>query len=1587
MKQNYSDSSLQKEIKEIKESLENVKMQFDVREELAKSMLNIPIYAFEVKVTLKEFSFSKIDPFYIKYGGLTDPIGQVASAIMNFVDRVVSGVKIALESIITGVKNALSRAISGVKGIVDRIWSKIQDVASKVGEIISKIGAGFQSVISRISGAISRGISNVIRGISNVASTLSRAISSGIRGLANTFRSLSRSIMNTISNLSRTFQNAIRGVVQTISGLITGIKTAISNIARSIQNTIRGLAQSIRGIMTQIQQFGRSIIQGVQNAISGLVEKISGIIGQIQSTIGGMVQSIQTAISGVIKGIQEFTGNISKTIGGFIEKVRGFFDNISKTLSSSISGFVNQIKSFFVNMPKYFDPILKPIRNVIEKIKGLPERIHKFFTEDIPRLFSEKIIPWVDRNVIKPIRERIIDPIVNNVSKLIEKVKDIPEKMKEISSAFQGFVNPLVSIGNFFTSIKKGFENFLSAIPQAFSDLVKFIKGLPEKLKDLPEKIKKFIFLPLEDKLKIISEKIKELAKLIWDHLPEPIKNAITSINTTLENLAKWIWDHLPEPIKNAFDTISNILSDLKDKIKDFITNLPKSIDDLVKNIVKTLSEIGKWIWDHLPKALKDAYEKIADFFASAKDHIINFFKDLPKNISEFVNKVRDFITNLPKTFNERIVKPVKEFIDEKIVKPLSDFFKPIKDVLKDPVKAIANFTKSVIETLKEVLSGIWNFVCGVGNFVLNAINNFIGSIIEIIKGGIAWLTKQVTGFFEGIFKGIKSLLGGDIPDKSLYEESYKKYLEGTGISIDIFTRYIVESISYFIKIGGEGVRSYVSDMILKVRERKTKGEFIEAFNLIGLVGTLMFGAQAIPRFVSMGLHAIASFLDKYRLNVKINLPIGGEFAPRFDLAKTIRHIASEIKEHGDKICRDIVYGFAIWITEPVRYLSNLLFRNFLVLEIPTLETLRDLTRRHMGLIGGVEQWDKVRELFRRYTLVKEILKEYGYPESLASYFFNEVPDETANRFGEGGNFIKIRDKMRWFLAMRGFNDEVILWLTAFDNEMPSVKITDRFGNTRSLPTSLLFELPTPSEICRMMIRDVFTVPNDEKTTLTNFIKFLAMKGYNPDTAKLYYLLHYKYPSMDKLYEFSCRLVARQTWIATAPKKELGDIGAEGKSPVGLQETYGLNVELLKRADPKITVDVTSKLNAIIENVLKHYAKWHDYAPFSWIQGWTADNLIYLDLMADIPQRIDARWMYKWTVPIPEEIKKLTGQDYFDERALFLIVVSRGMHPKWIEPVTIAECMNALAEERTLARTGAINLFKEGFMTYDAFKNTLSHLCDITIFGKKIPVRFLPSETELLGVRAKFDRALDILRDFTKDILRSTYEFIISYDDAINKLKNLVSEVAKKLGLKNVGLDKEYFELYRPVAETEIEIRQIERIRYWYRYMLYRILYRFNEGYISEKEFNETINSIVENAKLTEKERKVFEEIAKLMYDGFKKKTLADAVLNKLKRGVITPDEAKEELMNLGLPEDIAEALIEKYSKIYTLSISTLLSYAEYVDIPEDFVRRKLELMGMPEDEIDIVLQVFKIRPLRDGAFNSFVVFGEHVEKALELLG
>jgi len=1397
----------------------------------------IIVQAFDVETTLEAFSLNEIEEFYIEYGGVTDPLGQLASAVMGFIESVVSsaesairsaiysiegsiksvisGVESAIKSAIGGVKSAILSAISGVQSLVRSVLSTVQSIGSSIlssignaistiTSTISSIGKSVISTVQGIASSIQNVLSNFQKTITNFIQNISAQIQSTLTSITQSIQSISQSILSTLQSISTTIQNTLQNIFNQIQSVLANLSKTMQNISQTITSTIQNISTTLQNTIQNLSQTINQIAMSITSTLQSISQTITSGFQTFLSQLGNVLTQVQNMIQGVVQNIQNVATSISKTIQNVFTNIQTFLDNLSTTITSTIQGISQTIQTMFTPIINAIDWI----RQQVTKIPELPSLIWQ--------LIQQNIVQPLEEHVVKPIKAFFEDLWNEHIKPFFDKLKDIPSKMAEISKAFQGFINPLVGIAQFFDQIRQKFIDFITNIPNY----------------------------------------IKAIADFFGDIAKDPLG---------------WFNKNVVKPLADAF------------------------------------SAIGKWIWEYLPDWLKNAITTAQDWFSDAKDWITKKWKDFV----DWVSKIPEHIQNLGNYIYDNAIKPLQDWFNENVVKPLSEVFKPVSDTFdviedrmrefsEDPIGAVSTFLQNVWNAIKDSLSsiveGILTFLGNLASSILNATKNIATSVFNTTT---SFLSEIAKGVLSGLWRTLSGMMNAS---KSLWEQ-VGKFLSG-----------IIEgTFETIYKNVAKPIEKAVMDLIKRITTGAERGQIVETFELLGLTMVTFIGSEYLQRGLQITLRKLAGIFNAYQKKFTIRVrgrgeakgePVGVgagasagggggfEYTMTFNLGYPLRKIADEMQKYADEYRRGIIYGMTIWASQPMMRLACATWRNVMPVELPSLAEMRDITRRYMP----------IKEKFEEHLNV-----------------------------------------MRRYLALYGYNDEVISWLTTpITEEGWFITIKDRFAYDRSIPISLLYELPTPSDFCRMMIHDIIMHPD-------YFTQVMQMKGYNDDVAMMYYLLHFRYPTLEKLWEFYCRARADMLWLDRDALPEIVT-----KEEEDIIKKYGIGEIPIYPAE----LNVSRNPNApqTIMNAIKLYAKWWDYAFFNWFKKegikFPSDRLIMLDLMAEIPQRIDARWMYKWSIIKDVDLMK--------------IVTARGMHPKWVETITIAECMNALAEERTYARTGVINAFKEGFMPLDGLNKTLSHLTDVKILGKDIPVRFLEGEVKLLTLRAKYDRALDILRDYFKELLWSVSENIIPFDGMTKALKEEISAIAKELGLSNLALDESYYKLYQPVVESYKKIRTIDRIRYWTRYMLYRLLQRFSEGFMSREEFEGMINDIVERGKLTEEEREYFMTIAQFMYDGFYKKALADGILKKLSRGAISEEEARKRLIELGLTNDIVDALIEKYAKTYTLSISTLLSYADEVYIPEELLLRKLEILGVPEDEKKIVLQVFRIRPIKD---------------------
>lgn len=1211
-----------------------------------------------------------------------------------------------------------------------------------------------------------------------------------------------------------------------------------------------------------------------------------------------------------------------------------------------------------------------------------------------------------DENEIK-INEKTIDAIVvlfkdgrvkPSISLSLDDLKGIYEKWE-----YGGFADPVGQLGAWIVntlssaidSVKSGLElvirTAISGVLNAVNALATTISGAISSIVGAVKSFIDALYSAISNILSQISSAISRAISiiqsgisLIIDNVKAGIASLTSLINTVLSNLS------------NIANTIVSVITSSFNQLISSITAGLSAIKDILSSLIVSITNTLKTIADTLLTTL----QTIGKTFSEISQAILSFLRD---TLTQAVNKMTETLGTIYQSISSIVQQVSKIFSDiaQSILTTLRDVFNQISTALSNIGATIMSFIGTVIDTIKGVASTIWDYIQkGIG-ILSNTISYLFQKVLDVINaiaGALRAFTNPLAGilaFFESIFKpvldGIRFVINGitwvatTIRDyihkfidffKTVFDRIFSLFTMAGG-AIEWLKTTIGQVLNPQTIIGGilwvaEGIKSVISTVISTITSFMISiGNAVLNFVLTMMRGILEgltamvktpfnFGAipivgrlfQKLPPEQQTLLNTYMSettlvidSLWKFGLQILFSTPVGAisafvvailaisellgvfdslELAFRPIIAeararinfKTLKNATKKFFEKLiDEAGKTFFFTFSFWLFEPVKYILNPLLRGWLPIEIPTLHEIIEITRRYLPdnsfEVGSITPRTKGSVYTAIELQLYDVIAKRGYPT--------------------------------WF-------DSIIT--TGYNNY--AVVLLDRFDRRRVIPSAMLFALPPPSDCVRMMLRDMIQ-------NLDDFGKLMLMHGFHPDVSALYFMLHFRYPSTERIFEYACRVASGVVWVDRnepalseyfryLSKEESNytkwGLGFKPKTPKEISDIIESKYPL---TDLTRTTEIASKRVSEAFSPLGIYFKWHDLFPMAWINGQTSDQMIAMELSADIPMRIDARWMYKWGVISEEDVVR--------------IVIARGMHPKWVENIAIAEMMNAMAEERTIVRTGIMNSFKEGFFNEENLSKQLSNLTTIRLLDRDVPVRFLEGEVKLMTLRSKYDRALDILLNAQKSLFTAYAENIIEYEQVKTLLKTLTEKVAKELDIP-LYFDEIYYETYKAGLDVRQTYETISRIRRYLRYAIIEVMNRVRSGYLSENEIKESFKLIQQHARLTDADVEYFVSLALLMRSQFERQIKVQAILKKLSKGLILKEDALKELINLGIEEDIAESMIEVQAKTYTLSIAQYLSYANYIDIPVEWLEKKLDLLGVPDDEKQLILSIFEIKPI-----------------------
>lgn len=1119
-------------------------------------------------------------------------------------------------------------------------------------------------------------------------------------------------------------------------------------------------------------------------------------------------------------------------------------------------------------------------------------------------------------SLISPIRNTV-DSIASGLGNIVTTIESLPGKILNaiesvvgnISSAISSITNVIESLGSQIASIPSyvvnaiqgvisGISESIQSLSGTISSIITYVSEIPGQVVNAVESLLGEITSAIESIPDQISGMIQSIASTI-ENLPGEIINGIQSMFGSLTTAI----ESIPEKIESLFGEVINAISSIPGQIENliqgiisyvekipssveqlfepvyhFVMNIPGTIEKIVGNAISGITKYIEKISKSINILLGNIEKDIVNLPAEIKKYVLGAInaaiKGINKILGEIVDKVAVTYTKLKTLFGGTISNILNGINEVKTV--LSGFINPlveIKHIFTNLYKDIDDWVTSVKQKMVDYFSSIPDHVKTIANDLGNLVNAITNLPSEI---------KKAISKIESKFNGEITIAESFASDAINVIESEASTI--TSYIISSVETFASESVTFLSNIAGiaeketqnivssiEGIMSSLSttakNVISSVISAITPSELSETYSSnMSTITTNIF--EGLLGFVA--LEMFGALANETIISLEV-LGLGGQI--RSKIGKAIEKMPESFRETLADLLRDIAFAFTFWVIEPVKYQYYRIARNVYPVEIPSLGELIEMTRR-------------------------------------------QIPTK---------NFSDYYNHLITSLQYRGYQDWAInAWSNLVSNGA-YVTIKDRFGHERKFPTSVLYEIPTVSDLCRMMVKDLFW-PEDP---LPHFEKAMELHGVIPDIAKMYYMLHFRYPAMDVLFKFICRAAAGFAWVTEKPQT-YEDLGYQGVAPADLNNTNWKNA--------------TQTLQKYIDFIIP-YSKWHDYSPFAWVKGFTADRLIVVDMMAKLPDKIDARWMFKWNI--------------IDDTTFYRLIVSQGYHPNFVDNITIAEILNVIGESRTYVRSGIVELYRYGVLTTKDMSNILSNITTFTALGKNVTVRYLEPEIDMICKRATYDRAYEFVRSSISVLSRMYYENVISSNDLETNFTNIVKTISENFSV-NLDIDQSYLNVLKDVLRYEYELYTIGRVRIWIRYLLYRLMERFAEGYVKKSEINDFIGILASEGKLTEPEIELLKESAYLMYDFFVRKSKAEAILRKLARGVISIEQARKDLEKLGIDKEVVEAMIEDHIKIYTFSVDHLIEMSEYVPVDTKYIEEKAELFGMPTTELKL-LPAYKV--------------------------
>ncbi|WP_455715330.1 hypothetical protein [Anaerosporobacter sp.] len=439
-------------------------------------------------------------------------------------------------------------------------WSKVQATSNKIAKSIATFlnGAIYGLDWTLVGSTLGNGINTAIYFAQTFVDTFDfGALGSGLgRGIESAFRTIDWNA------LALTMGTGVNGIFETLNNAIKAID--FTNIGTT-------LAQSLNTLITTIDWI--AIGTTLSNGLNGAINLLYGFVTTFD--FSGLGTSIGS-------GINRFLTNTNwKKLGMDLSGLAvGLLDSLTSAIKAvdweSLGGDIVDLISG-INWGKVItgivDALVAAVNGAISLLFGIGEQIGKNIIEGLQNGIS---LSDIIKNALSWVKKHIVDPIVNNVKKLLG-IHSPSTVFKEIGGfIIQGMINGIKSL---IETVKTHFKNLVTSIKGFFTSLPEWFSG---KFSSALTSVKNaFTLSSIKSHFSSICSGVKSSFSSIADWFKTTFTKAWTNVKNVFSKGGK------------IFDGIKDgILSSLKSVINGLINGINKVIATPFNGLNKALKKI-----------------------------------------------------------------------------------------------------------------------------------------------------------------------------------------------------------------------------------------------------------------------------------------------------------------------------------------------------------------------------------------------------------------------------------------------------------------------------------------------------------------------------------------------------------------------------------------------------------------------------------------------------------------------------------------------------------------------------------------------------------------------------------------------------------------------------------------------------------------------------------------------------------------------------------------------------------------------------------------------------------------------------------